>query len=207
MFTGYSSICLARGLNEGGTLYACDRNKEWTDIAQKYWHRAGLSGKIELRLGPAEETLKGLLKEGLLKEGLLKEGLLKEGLLKEGLLKERLLKERLLKEGLLKEGLLKEGLLKERLLKEGLASKIDLGFIDADKTGYDIYYELMLELLHPGGVILFDNMLHQGMVTEPDPDDLDTLAIDSLNKKLHKDRRVEICLVPIGDGVTMALKV
>ncbi len=59
-FTGYSAICIARGLGEDGSLLACDVSEEWTDIARKYWQRAGLSGRIELRLGPALDTLRAL---------------------------------------------------------------------------------------------------------------------------------------------------
>ncbi|GLZ43141.1 O-methyltransferase [Actinokineospora sp. NBRC 105648] len=60
VFTGYSSICLARGLADGGTLLACDVSEEWTDIARKYWDRAGLADRIELRVAPALETLRAL---------------------------------------------------------------------------------------------------------------------------------------------------
>lgn len=62
-FTGYSALCIARGLGDGGSLLACDVSQEWTDIARKYWERAGLSGRIELRLGPALDTLRGLGEE------------------------------------------------------------------------------------------------------------------------------------------------
>ncbi|MCZ7417491.1 MULTISPECIES: O-methyltransferase [unclassified Streptomyces] len=62
-FTGYSSICIARGLAEGGRLIACDLSEEWTSIARRYWRRAGLDDRIELRLGPAVETLRALPRE------------------------------------------------------------------------------------------------------------------------------------------------
>src|SRR5262245_33987017 len=62
-FTGYSALCVARGLAPGGRLLACDLNEEWTAIARRYWARAGLADRIDLRLGPAIETLRGLPKE------------------------------------------------------------------------------------------------------------------------------------------------
>ncbi|MBW1599326.1 class I SAM-dependent methyltransferase [Streptomyces sp. JJ38] len=62
-FTGYSSICIARGLAEGGRLIACDLSEEWTSIARRYWQRAGLDDRIDLRLGPAVETLRALPRE------------------------------------------------------------------------------------------------------------------------------------------------
>jgi caffeoyl-CoA O-methyltransferase len=62
-FTGYSSICIARGLPDDGSLLACDVSDEWTSVARRYWEKAGLSGKIELRLGPGAETLKALPRE------------------------------------------------------------------------------------------------------------------------------------------------
>jgi caffeoyl-CoA O-methyltransferase len=59
-FTGYSAICLARGLSDGGQLLCCDVNADWTAIASRYWERAGLTDRIELRLGPALDTLRAL---------------------------------------------------------------------------------------------------------------------------------------------------
>ena len=59
-FTGYSSICIARGLADGGRLLCCDINAEWTSVARKYWEKAGLADRIELRLGPAIDTLRSL---------------------------------------------------------------------------------------------------------------------------------------------------
>lgn len=84
---------------------------------------------------------------------------------------------------------------------------IDLAFIDADKTGYDSYYEGALKLLRPGGLILVDNVLWGGDVADPFKSDADTSAIRALNDKIVKDPRVEICMTPICDGLTMARKV
>lgn len=94
----------------------------------------------------------------------------------------------------------------ERLLNNGEAGTIDLSFIDADKTGYDAYYEGSLKLLRPGGLILVDNVLWGGDVADPTKTDADTQAIRALNGKLLNDARVEICMVPICDGLTMARK-
>src|ERR1022692_3493192 len=59
-FTGYSAICLARGLADGGALICCDVSEEWTSVARRYWQRAGVADRIELRLGPALDTLRAL---------------------------------------------------------------------------------------------------------------------------------------------------
>ena len=93
-----------------------------------------------------------------------------------------------------------------RLLAGGEAGTFDLAFIDADKSGYDAYYEGALKLLHPGGLVLVDNTLWDGDVADPAKQDADTTAIRTLNAKILADDRVEICLVPICDGLTMARK-
>jgi predicted O-methyltransferase YrrM len=94
-----------------------------------------------------------------------------------------------------------------RLLHSGAAGTFDLAFIDADKTGYDAYYEGSLELLRKGGLVLVDNTLWGGDVADPAKKDADTQAIRALNAKIAKDARVEICMTPICDGLTMARKV
>lgn len=95
----------------------------------------------------------------------------------------------------------------DRLLANGEAGTIDLAFIDADKTGYDTYYEGALKLLRQGGLILIDNTLWGGDVADPAKTDDDTRAIRAINDKVAKDPRVEICMTPICDGLTMARKV
>ncbi len=95
----------------------------------------------------------------------------------------------------------------ERLLGNGGAGAFDLAFIDADKTGYDAYYEGSLKLLREGGLILIDNVLWGGDVADPSKKDADTEALRALNAKIVKDPRVEICMTPICDGLTMARKV
>jgi caffeoyl-CoA O-methyltransferase len=94
----------------------------------------------------------------------------------------------------------------ERLLAQGEAGSFDLAFIDADKTGCDSYYEGSLQLLRPGGLILIDNVLWGGDVADPDDKSESTEAIRAINAKAVRDSRVEICMVPICDGVTMARK-
>lgn len=82
----------------------------------------------------------------------------------------------------------------------------DLAFLDADKTGYDAYYELCLTLLRPGGVILIDNMLWSGSVADPSVSDPDTVALRALAEKIHRDERVDATLATIGDGLSIAVK-
>ena len=94
----------------------------------------------------------------------------------------------------------------QRLLNDGEAGGFDFLFIDADKTGYADYYELGLKLVRPGGVIAFDNVLWGGSVADPSDEDVDTLALRALNHKLHEDIRVDLSMVPIGDGLTLARK-
>lgn len=94
----------------------------------------------------------------------------------------------------------------DQLLVEGQANAFDFAFIDADKTNYDGYYERALQLVRPGGLIAIDNVLWGGQVADPANQDPDTLAIRALNAKLHRDQRVSICVLPISDGLTLALK-
>lgn len=81
----------------------------------------------------------------------------------------------------------------------------DFAFIDADKTGYDTYYERCLQLVRQGGLIAFDNTLWNGDVARPADDD-DTRALQVLNDKLHRDERIDVAMLPIGDGLTLARK-
>jgi predicted O-methyltransferase YrrM len=150
-FTGYSALSVARALPPDGRVVACDVSVEWTSVGRRYWAEAGVADRIDLRLGPAAETL-------------------------------------------------------ERLLAEGEKGRFDFAFIDADKGGYDRYYELCLRLLRPGGLIAIDNVLWGGRVADPSDESADTVAIRALNEKIHADPRVRMSMVPIGDGLTLALK-
>jgi len=147
-FTGYSSLCFARALPDDGHLLCCDVSEEWTSIARRYWAEAGVADKIELRLGPAIETLRGL----------------------------------------------------------PTTADIDLAFIDADKSSYAAYFAELLPRVRPGGLILTDNTLWSGRVVEPDPDDADTVAMAAYNDALVHDDRVELVLLTIRDGLTVARK-
>lgn len=94
----------------------------------------------------------------------------------------------------------------DQLLASGQAETFDFAFIDADKVNYDGYYERSLQLVRPGGLIAIDNVLWYGRVVDPQNQDKSTLAIRAFNEKLHHDERVTLSLVPIADGLTLALK-
>ncbi len=93
-----------------------------------------------------------------------------------------------------------------QLLAAGEAETFDFVFIDADKSNYETYYELALQLLRPCGLIAVDNVLWSGRVAEPQVQDNRTNKIRAFNRKLHEDERISLSLVPIGDGLTLALK-
>lgn len=88
----------------------------------------------------------------------------------------------------------------------GEAGRFDFAFIDADKGNYQAYYEHLLDLIRPGGVIAVDNTLWSGRVADPAEQDSDTVAIREFNRMLAEDSRVMVSLVPIGDGLTLARK-
>jgi caffeoyl-CoA O-methyltransferase len=147
-FTGYSSLCIARALPANGRLICVDASKEWTAIARKYWAKAGLQDRIDLRLGPAIPTL--------------------------------------------------------QQLAPGLT--FDFAFIDADKTEYDAYYELILPRIRQNGLILFDNMLWGGRLGAGPVQEDTGRAIDALNHKLAGDTRVEAVLLSVADGIQFCRK-
>lgn len=148
-FAGYSSLAIA--LAGASRITCADVSKEWTDIARRFWQKAGVADRIDLHLDGGNAVI-------------------------------------------------------ARALAEGEAGRFDLAFIDADKSGYDGCYEGALKLLRPGGLVLVDNTLWSGDVADPEKRDADTGAIRALNAKLVADPRVEICLLPICDGLTMARK-
>jgi predicted O-methyltransferase YrrM len=94
----------------------------------------------------------------------------------------------------------------DALLADGAAASFDFAFVDADKENYGHYYERTLKLLRPGGLAAFDNVLWHGTVIDEAAQDKDTRAIREFNARLHLDNRVWLSLVPIGDGLTLALK-
>ena len=151
VFTGYSALAVMQSLPEDARLVALDISETWTSVAKSYWQRAGVAHRIDLRIGPAIETL-------------------------------------------------------IQLLDQGQAGSFDFVFIDADKAHYRDYYECALSLLRPGGIILIDNLLWGGKVVDESVSDSDTQAIRNFNRFLAGDVRVDYCLLPVADGVGLALK-
>ncbi|MBM3674535.1 MAG: O-methyltransferase [Actinobacteria bacterium] len=147
-FTGYSALCIARGLPDRGRLLCCDVSEEWTAIGLRHWEAAGVADRIELRIAPAIETLRALPAD----------------------------------------------------------ETIDLAFIDADKPSYGAYYEELLARLRPNGVILVDNVLWSGNVTDPAQQDENTVALRAFNDLVAADDRVDAVMLPLGDGLTLLRK-
>jgi caffeoyl-CoA O-methyltransferase len=143
-FTGLSSLSIARGLADGGKLTCFDISEEFTGVARRYWQRAGVDERIELRIGPAAERLRELPPEPYL----------------------------------------------------------DLAFIDADKGGYTTYWNELVPRVRPGGVILVDNVLWSGRVVDPRGETERIIA--AFNDMTRNDPRVELVILPIADGLTMA---
>ena len=94
----------------------------------------------------------------------------------------------------------------DKLIATGESNSFDFAFIDADKRNYDNYYERALKLLRPGGLIAVDNVLWFGRVVDDSDTDKRTIAIRDFNQKLHQDSRVQLSLLPIADGLTLARK-
>jgi predicted O-methyltransferase YrrM len=93
-----------------------------------------------------------------------------------------------------------------RLLDEGQAGSFDFAFIDADKVSYEAYYELAMQLLRPGGTMLFDNVLWSGLVVDEAVSDPDTVALRDFNLRRRDDERIDLSLLPYADGLTVAVK-
>jgi predicted O-methyltransferase YrrM len=94
----------------------------------------------------------------------------------------------------------------DALLAEGAQETFDFAFVDADKVNYPHYYDRLLRLVRPGGVMLWDNVLWSGRVADPAADDEDTVALRKINEMLAADERVSIAMLPIADGLTVALR-
>ena len=94
----------------------------------------------------------------------------------------------------------------DALIRDGRSGEFDIAFIDADKTSYDLYYERCLELLRRGGLVLVDNVLWSGKVADESDRSEDTVALRAFNAKLRDDSRIELCMLPVGDGLTLARK-
>ena len=149
-FTGYSAICLARGLKEGGMLDSLELNDELEDLILQAHERAGLSDKITLHIGDAKQTLKDLKEQG---------------------------------------------------------KTYDLVFIDANKREYPAYYDLVFDMVRPGGYILADNVLWDGKVYQDNvPQDAQTQGIFRFNEIVKEDPRVENVIIPLRDGMNLIRK-
>lgn len=94
----------------------------------------------------------------------------------------------------------------DKLIQAGQTNSFDFAFIDADKRNYPNYYERCLQLIRPGGLMAIDNVLWSGSVASPEATDKRTIAIREFNQLLHQDWRVKISMLPIADGVTLAMK-
>jgi predicted O-methyltransferase YrrM len=144
-YTGYSGICLAKGLADDGILYTIDVNEELQPMVEQYFAKAGLSKKVKQLIGDAREII------------------------------------------------------------PTLNETFDLVFIDADKVNYSTYYDLVFDKVRTGGYIIADNVLWSGKVLL-EKKDKDTIAIDSYNKKVQADNRVETFILPLRDGLNIARK-
>jgi caffeoyl-CoA O-methyltransferase len=147
-FTGYSALAMASALPADGALIALDRSEEWTTIAMRYWERAGLADRIDLRIGDAAESLAAFPEE----------------------------------------------------------PTFDLVFLDADKTGYPVYLELVVPRMNPGGVLVADNTLRRGRVADPEDTSESIEAVRRFNDRIAADDRLEAQLLPLFDGLTVAIK-
>lgn len=145
-FTGFATICMARGMASDGLLTTIEANEEYEGIIRKYLAKAAVADRVRLIIGDAKEVIPTL---------------------------------------------------------EG---GFDLVFIDADKISYPSYYDLMIEKLNPGGVILADNVLWEGKVLNVGTKERDTKAIQAFNDKVQNDPRVENVLLPLRDGLMMVRK-
>ncbi|MFN8112075.1 MAG: class I SAM-dependent methyltransferase [Solirubrobacterales bacterium] len=149
-FTGYSAICIARGLADGGRLTACELEPERAEAARANFEAAGVADRIDIAVGPASESLARLCGSE--------------------------------------------------------AGTYDFAFVDADKTGYPGYYESCLTLLRPGGLIVLDNVLRGGTVLAPAEDDEGGRVIADLNEQIAADDRVDVAMLAVADGITLARK-
>jgi len=151
VFTGYATLAMALALPADGTVIACDTDADAAAVGQPFWREAGVEARIDLRIGDAAATLRGLI-------------------------------------------------------EAGEAGRFDFAFLDADKQGYAGYYEQVLTLLRPRGLLVVDNVLWNGSVADPAKTSADTEALRVFNRMVHADERVSESLLPFGDGLTLVLK-
>ncbi|KAA0235109.1 MAG: hypothetical protein JJLCMIEE_01464 [Acidimicrobiales bacterium] len=146
-FTGYSALCIAQGLPTHGKLIACDISDDYTSLAKPFWEEAGVAEKIDLRIGPAIDTLRALPDD----------------------------------------------------------EAVGLAFIDADKESYRDYYEELLKRLEHGGLIVVDNVLLFGTVTQPSHDSA-VKAMKEFNRFVAADDRVDVSMINVADGLSLIRK-
>ncbi|XP_027107155.1 uncharacterized protein [Coffea arabica] len=151
VYTGYSSLAIALALPEGGELIACERDAKSLEVARRYYKRAGVSHKVDVKHGLAADTLKSMI-------------------------------------------------------LNGESCSYDFAFVDAEKRMYQEYFELLLQLIRVGGVIVLDNVLWHGKVADPLVNDAKTISIRNFNKNLMEDERVSTSMVAIGDGIIICRK-
>lgn len=144
-FTGYSTICLASGLKEGGTITTIESNVELKHISKKFFEKAGIADQVNQVWGDA------------------------------------------------------------RKIVPELDGPFDLVLIDAGKKDYSYYYDLIINKVNPGGLIMVDNVLWSGKVTASKKDN-DTTVMDAFNKNIKEDERVDKVMLPIRDGITLIIK-
>lgn len=148
-YTGYSALCLAEGLQDGGILHTIDINEELSDMITGYIAEAGMENKIKLHIGNALEII------------------------------------------------------------PTLEENPDLVFIDADKENYSNYFDLVIDRMPSGGLIIGDNVLWSGKVLDPSEleNDEETMALNAFNEKVNNDPRVENVLMPVRDGLMVIRKI
>lgn len=150
-FTGFSAICLASGMSEGGHLDTLELNDELEDLILEGFERAGLEDVIQLHIGDCKETLK--------------------------------------------------------TLRAGMKEMYDIVYMDANKREYCEYYDLVFDMVRPGGLILADNVIWDGKVCQdPLPQDKQTLSIVKFNDMVSADPRVESVILPLRDGINVIRK-
>ena len=146
-FTGYSAICVARGLAEGGRLTCLELDEAYADIAQRNLEAAGVADRVAIEVGPAGASLAAMPEE----------------------------------------------------------PAFDFVFLDADKTGYPAYYELILPRMRPGALLLIDNILMDGDVVDPEPGS-SAEVMAALNEKIAADERVDAAFAMVADGLAFVRK-
>ncbi|KAI8534640.1 hypothetical protein RHMOL_Rhmol10G0106100 [Rhododendron molle] len=151
VYTGYSSLAIALVLPESGHLVACERDAVCLEVAKRYYDRAGVSHKVDVKHGLAADVLRSMI-------------------------------------------------------QLGETCSYDFAFVDAEKRMYQEYFELLLQLVRVGGLIVMDNVLWHGKVANPSVMDSKTLSIRNFNRSVMEDERVNISMVPIGDGMTICRK-